>query len=54
MQQNANMSIDLGYGHGYGMDDPTKHEPTGRRYGWTIVLYLTFAALIVLLFVMVR
>lgn len=54
MQRIPIMSIDLGYGHGYGTDDPTKQEPLGRRYGWSALLYLTFLALIVLLFLLVR
>ena len=35
-------------------DDPHKQEPLHRRYGWTTLLYATFAAFIILLFLMVR
>jgi hypothetical protein len=35
-------------------DDPRKQEPLARRYGWSAVLYLSFAAFIVLLFFLVR
>ena len=35
-------------------DDPNRQEPFARRYGWATLLYVVFAALIALLFVMVR
>ena len=35
-------------------DDPNHQEPLARRYGWATLLYVMFAALLVLLFVMVR
>jgi hypothetical protein len=34
-------------------DDPHAQEPLRRRYGWSILLYATFAALTGSLFLMV-
>ena len=35
-------------------DDPNDQEPYGRRYGWAALVYVMFAALVALLFIMVR
>jgi hypothetical protein len=35
-------------------DDPTDQESLLRRYGWAAVVYVMFAVLAVLLFLMVR
>jgi hypothetical protein len=37
----------------YDVDDPRKQE-SRRRYAWTALLYITFAAFIILLFLLVR
>ena len=35
-------------------NEPTNAEPLSRRYGWSVLLYVTFGALIILLFLAVR
>jgi hypothetical protein len=46
----THLDMPLRYEH----DDPHAQEPRARRYGWTILLYVSFAVLITILFLMVR
>ena len=46
----THLNMPLEYEH----DDPRRQEPRGRRYGWTALLYISFAVLITIFLLMVR